>query len=82
MYTCILFSRVDVLDHVEDALGLPNVGVGDDVVLEVDEALCLLEERVRPRHEVDPGGGQQSVVGRQFVREPQPGMSVAYVCNK
>ena len=28
MYTCVLFSRVDVLDHVEDALGLPNVVVG------------------------------------------------------
>ena len=45
MYTCILFSRVDVLDHVEDALGLPNVGVGDDVVLEVDEAKSKKENK-------------------------------------
>ena len=45
--------------------------VGDGDVLEGD-FLCVLEERVRPPHGVEPGGGQQSVVGRQVVREPQP----------
>lgn len=60
------------LDHVEDAFILvePNVVVGNGDILKGD-LFGVLEKGIGPPHGIEPGGGQQPVVGCQVVREPQ-----------
>ena len=61
-----------LLDHVEDALVLvePNVMIGNGNVLKGD-LFCVLEKGIWPPHLLQPRGGQETVVGRQIIRETQ-----------
>ncbi len=65
-----IVRRLDLLDHVENALILvePDVVVRYGDILESD-FFGVFEKRVGSPHGIEPGSGQQPVVGRQVVRE-------------